>query len=187
MSESLGLRKSFISILLSFLCVLLPGMSLCAYAGDDGCVVSDQPAEIGDTESAEGQVNYSTFERDGQTIYLFEGKEYVPGSPYGIHILTGYSSEETGSAQTTNGNMAMARHTIAAASDLPIGTVLIITGVSGPHKDMYNGMYVVEDRGGYYVESEGWLDIYCDSYEEAVYVTNDGFNYVEAIVAVPLE
>lgn len=144
-----------------------------------------QDGNIKNAFAASG-LNYSVTERNGQTFYTFEGKEYTLGDSYGIHKISGYSGAETGYNRTYSGKVAMSRHTLAAASDLPIGTVLIITGVQGPSKDLYNGMYVVEDRGGYYLESEGWLDIYFDTYEEAISVSNYGWNYAEAFIAVPV-
>lgn len=161
-----------------------------------GTAVGPGASSAGDLASDDGvdaatqtqiSPNYSVTERDGQTIYTFEGKEYVAGSSYGVHKISGYSPMENGSAHTASGRVAAARHTLAASSDLPLGTVLILSGSSGPYSELYNGMYVVEDRGGYYLESEGWLDIYFDTYAEAVHVSAAGWNYVEAVIAIPLD
>lgn len=147
---------------------------------------SDQTASQTTNIDITSSINYSLTEKGGQTIYVFEGKEYTLGVSYGVHKLSGYSAAENGNARTTSGEIAMPRHTLAASSELPLGTVLIITGVSGPQKDLYNGMYVVEDRGGHYVENEGWLDIFFNTYEEALNITNYGWNYAEAYIAIPL-
>lgn len=161
----------------------------------DGVIVSDEPFDISreiqsvsgpQYEIADQGINYSVTQKDGQTIYIFEGKEYTAGSSFGVHKLSGYSGTETGSAMTASGTVATSKHTLAATSLLPVGTVLIITGVEGPHKDLYNGMYVVEDRGDYHVETEGWLDIFFDSYADALYVTDSGWTYAEAVIAVPV-
>lgn len=132
-------------------------------------------------------VQYSVSQRDGKTVYLFGGVEYTLGESTGVHKISGYSTAETGVSHTSMGTAPRARHTLAAASNLPLGTVILLEGVSGPDGELYDGMYVVEDRGGYYVESEGWMDIYFDSYEEAIAVTDRGWNYAEVYIMVPLD
>ena len=88
---------------------------------------------------------------------------------------------------TASGKNAASRHTVACASNLPLGTVLIIKGSSGPYSSDYDGMYVVEDRGGTHIEDDGWLDIYFDTLAEAARTTDAGWNYAEAWIAVPME
>ena len=130
---------------------------------------------------------YTVSTVNDSTVYTFEGKNYKLGASYGVHKLSGYSAEETGSAATASGKTAMAGHTIACASDLPLGTVIFLKGSSGPYSSDYDGFYVVEDRGGVYIESEGWLDIYFDTLAEAAHVTDAGWNYAEAWIAEPTE
>ena len=124
---------------------------------------------------------------DGNTIYTFEGKQYKAGASYGVHRLTGYSPVENGSAMTYSGRQARAKHTVAAASDLPIGTVIILKGVSGPYSSDYDGLYVVEDRGGAMIEQDRMIDIFFDTYAEAARTTDAGWNYAEVWIAEPVE
>ena len=124
---------------------------------------------------------------DGNTIYTFEGKQYKAGASYGVHRLTGYSPVENGSAMTYSGRQARAKHTVAAASDLPIGTVIILKGTSGPYSSDYDGLYVVEDRGGAMIEQEKMIDIFFDTYAEAARTTDAGWNYAEVWIAEPVE
>lgn len=124
---------------------------------------------------------------DGNTIYTFEGKQYKAGASYGVHRLTGYSPVENGSAMTYSGRQARAKHTVAAASDLPIGTVIILKGVSGPYSSDYDGLYVVEDRGGAMIEQDKMIDIFFDTYVEAARTTDAGWNYAEVWIAEPVE
>ncbi len=126
-----------------------------------------------------GVKNYSV--SDG--VYTFEGKQYRKASSYGVHKLTGYSEDECGTAKTYSGKTARVNHTVSAPSDLPIGTVIILEGESGPYPSLYNGMYVVEDRGGERLESQGIIDIFCASTPDAYYVTDAGWNYAEVWIA----
>ncbi len=130
---------------------------------------------------------YTVSTVDGDTVYTFDGKNYKLGASYGVHKLSGYSAEETGSTATSSGKTAKAGHTIACASDLPLGTVIFLKGSAGPYSSDYDGFYVVEDRGGVHIESDGWLDIFFNTLAEAAHVTDAGWNYAEAWVAEPTE
>ncbi len=116
-------------------------------------------------------------------VYSFDGKKYTKTSLYGTRKLTGYSAEETGTAKTCSGKAAQALHTVAAPSDIPIGTVIIVEGKSGPYPSKYNGVYVVEDRGGSIIESQGLIDIFFNSTAEAYAVTDAGWNYADVYIA----
>lgn len=135
----------------------------------------------------EAAASYTEEIIDGNTIYTFEGKQYKAGASYGVHRLTGYSPVENGSAMTYSGRQARAKHTVAAASDLPIGTVIILKGVSGPYSSDYDGLYVVEDRGGAMIEQDKMIDIFFDTYVEAARTTDAGWNYAEVWIAEPVE
>ncbi len=77
----------------------------------------------------------------------------------------------------------MPRHTAAAPSDIPLGTVIIVEGVSGPRASLYNGVYVVEDRGGAKLEAERMIDIFFGSAAEADAVTAAGWNNADIYIA----
>lgn len=139
--------------------------------------ISDVPAAASYTEEIV----------DGTAVYTFEGKKYKAGDLYGVRRLTGYSPMENGSAMTYSGKQARAKHTVAAASDLPIGTVIILKGTSGPYSSDYNGLYVVEDRGGAMIEQDKMIDIFFDTYAEAARTTDAGWNYAEVWIAEPVE
>ena len=147
-------------------------------------------ASASGTQTADTQTgNYTVSVSNGTEIYTFEGKGYKAGAYYGVHKLSGYSAEETGNASTASGKTAMAAHTVACASDLPLGTVIILKGTAGPYSSDYNGLYVVEDRGGESgsIETEGWIDIYFDTAAEAAHTTDAGWNYAEAWIAEPIK
>ena len=126
----------------------------------------------GDTEVEETE--------DG-VVYIHDGVRYQKGDSWGEHRLTGYSAERNGT-MTASGQTARAKHTVAASSELPLGTVLIVEGVSGPNASDYNGVYVVEDRGGAKVE-EGLVDIFFQAHKDAAKVTDKGWNTVEVWIA----
>ena len=131
------------------------------------------------------QLNYTVSVSEGTEYYLFEGKTYTKSSLYGNCRLTGYSEENCGTAVTFSGKQAQERHTVAASSGLPIGTVIIIEGTEGPDATAYNGMYVVEDRGGQKIENEDLIDIFFKSAEESGRVTASGWNRADVWVAEP--
>lgn len=141
-----------------------------AEADAEGAKLSDRPhGETFVEETAEG------------TVYVHDGTRYQKGDSWGEHRLTGYSREANGS-RTASGKEASANHTAAASSELPLGTVLIVEGVSGPNASAYNGVYVVEDRGGSAVE-DGLLDLFFETEAEALSVTGDGWNTVQVWIA----
>ena len=115
------------------------------------------------------------------TVYEHDGVRYKKGESWGEHRLTGYSAERNGRS-TASGQTARAGHTVAASSVLPLGTVLIVEGASGPNASDYNGVYVVEDRGGAKVE-EGLVDIFFETHAEAAAVTDNGWNTAKVWIA----
>lgn len=119
------------------------------------------------------------------TVFTIDGKSYVKGEYWGAHRLTGYSGEQWGTL-TASGATATAKHTVSATSKLPFGTVIIIDGGEGPEVDNYNGIYVVEDRGGNAIENEGVVDIFFDTHEEALRVTHYGWNTADIWIAKPV-
>lgn len=148
-------------------------------------LISDNPDSVKAKEtSAETQYDNNDVSGSGDdTVYSFECRRYRKDSLYGSRSLTGYAAEEDGSDITYSGKRARAHHTVAAPSDIPLGTVIIIEGISGPNASMYNGVYVVEDRGGAALESKGLIDIFCASYDEAYAVTARGWNKANIYIA----
>lgn len=124
---------------------------------------------------------------DGWNVYSYEGKKYMADTSYGVHKLSGYCPTPEYGRGTYSGKEARANHTVSIASDVPIGTVVILKGASGPYASDYNGVYVVEDRGGYYIEQEGWIDVFFDTAQEADRVTAAGWNYAEVWIAKEVE
>ena len=119
------------------------------------------------------------------TIFTHDGVDYVKGTYWGSHKLTGYSGEQWGT-NTASGAHAREGHTVSATSQLPFGTVIIIDGGTGPSVSKYNGVYVVEDRGGSAIEYDGLVDIFFESHADAMAVTDQGWNYAEIWIAVPV-
>ena len=139
------------------------------------------PAEAKAPAAADNDVKVGAI--DGWNVYSYEGKKYVASSSYGVHKLSGYCPTPQYGRGTYSGKEARAKHTVSVASDVPIGTVVILKGASGPYASEFDGVYVVEDRGGYYIEQEGWIDIFFDSQAEAEHVTAAGWNYAEVWIA----
>lgn len=134
--------------------------------------------------AAAGSISNNNVTGSGaDAVYSFEGKKYRKASLYGTQKLTGYSAEEVGTAETYSGKTAAAYHTVAAPSNIPLGTVIIVEGKSGPYASRYNGVYVVEDRGGYTLESQGIIDIFCNTAAESDAVTSAGWNYADIYIA----
>ena len=131
--------------------------------------------------------NFTAEDTGEGTIYTFEGKKYRKAESYGQHKLTGYAEGESGTAKTFSGKIARAGHTVSAPSDLPIGTVIILEGAGGPYPSQYDGLYVVEDRGGEKLENMSLIDIFCNSVAEAEHVTAAGWNYANVWIAKAVE
>lgn len=156
-------------------------------AGSSVYTVSGKGNSRADTASAtDTPPSYTVSGTGDGAKYSCEGKTYVKAASYGRHKLTGYAAEETGSAGTYSGKAARPHHTVSAPSDLPIGTVIIVEGASGPYPDEFNGVYFVEDRGGYVLESQGIIDIFCGSLAEARHITDAGWNYADIWIAEPV-
>lgn len=151
--------------------------------------ISKAPIVIGSTQSSTAAVTKTGEAVSKQTAdvssdaYSVDGVEYRKSSLYGTRRLTGYAEEESGTAETVSGRTAKSGHTVAVPSDIPLGTVIIVEGTDGPYASRYNGAYVVEDRGGAVLESEGFIDIFFDSAAEAEAVTAGGWNYAKIWIA----
>ena len=150
---------------------------------------SESFVTVDDTDTA-GQ-SASEAESDGSTAslssadgtYSFEGTKYKKSSLYGKRRLTGYAESESGTAMTVSGKKAKPAHTAAAPSDIPLGSVIIVEGAEGPYASRYNGVYVVEDRGGAVLEAQGLIDLFFASDAEASAVTAGGWNYANIWIA----
>ncbi len=143
--------------------------------------------EADDTAAQEASVTKSGMTEisvDG-TIFTHDGVSYTKGEYYGNVRLTGYSAEKLGNV-TASGAEAREGHTISASSDLPFGTVVILSGVTGPNAEDYTGVYVVEDRGGGAIEDGKVIDLFFESQEDAMRVTDNGWNYADIWIAVPV-
>lgn len=153
-------------------------------AAELAAVLGDVPAD----EAAGAAADGGTVEMEGAdgTVYVHDGVSYQKGEQWGdTHRLTGYSGEQLGN-QTASGRIARENHTVAASSELPFGTVIIVEGVKGPYPADYNGVYVVEDRGGAKVEG-GLIDFYFEKHADAARVTDQGWNSAKVWIAVPAE
>lgn len=143
--------------------------------------------DVPEGEEAMAAADSGTMEEETEdgTVYVHDGIKYKKGEQWGdTHRLTGYSGEKLGN-KTASGMTARENHTVAASSELPFGTVLIVEGASGPYASDYNGVYVVEDRGGKKVE-EGLLDFYFEKHKDAARVTDKGWNSARVYLAVPV-
>lgn len=114
--------------------------------------------------------------------YIYNNKHYKVKSYYGTVKLTGYSSEETGTNETYSGKTPVANYTVAAPSDIPIGSVIMIKGTEGPNFSNYDGIHEVQDKGGSTLDDEQIVDIYQNSTKDALKITDNGWNYANIYI-----
>ena len=123
----------------------------------------------------------------GSNIYIHDGIAYVKGEEKGKFSLSGYCACTkcgTGTGLTASGKKVRENHTIAADwKVLPKGTVIILENAIGKDGQVYDGVYVVEDRGGGVKNNH--LDIYRPTHELAVLVTHYGRAYGNVYIAEP--
>ena len=123
-------------------------------------------------------------ETDGE-VYYFDGKKYVISEYWGEHYLTGYGPNEDGSCMTASGNSATAGYTVSSTR-ANLGKVILIKAVKGTSEteniSRYDGVYKCQDTGGPAVEvglpttmNTPVVDIFCDTMEEADFVTEHGW------------
>ena len=166
---------------------------------EEGDIVSDTPADLSLSESPGDNKELSELTEASKELseaaeqeavqddrsFILDGTEYKKGDFLGARRLTGYSGEQWGT-DTASGEAAKAGYTISATSQLPFGTVLIIDGGSGPAAGIYDGAYMVQDRGGAAIESGEVIDIFFDTHAEAMAVTDQGWTYADVWIAVPV-
>lgn len=141
--------------------------------------------ETKETESIIGTqiINVST----ESNIYIHDGIAYVKGEDKGRFSLSGYCACTkcgTGTGITASGKPVREAHTIASDwKVLPKGTVIILENAVGKDGQVYDGVYVVEDRGGGVKNNH--LDIYRPTHELASLVTHYGRAYGNVYIAEP--
>ena len=120
-------------------------------------------------------------------IYIHDGIAYVKGEDKGRFSLSGYCACDkcgTGTGITASGKPVREAHTIASDwKVLPKGTVIILEEAVGKDGQIYDGVYVVEDRGGGVKNNH--LDIYRPTHELASLVTHYGRAYGHVYIAEP--
>lgn len=118
-------------------------------------------------------------------IYIHDGIAYVKGEDKGRFSLSGYCACTkcgTGTGITASGKPVREAHTIASDwKVLPKGTVIILEDAVGKDGQVYDGVYVVEDRGGGVKNNH--LDIYRPTHELASLVTHYGRAYGNVFIA----
>ena len=118
-------------------------------------------------------------------IYIHDGIAYVKGEDKGRFSLSGYCACTkcgTGTGITASGKPVREEHTIASDwKVLPKGTVIILENAVGKDGQVYDGVYVVEDRGGGVKNNH--LDIYRPTHELASLVTHYGRAYGNVFIA----
>lgn len=126
-------------------------------------------------------INVST----DSNIYVHDGIAYVKGEDKGKFSLSGYCACTkcgTGTGITASGKPVREAHTIASDwKVLPKGTVIILEDAVGKDGQVYDGVYVVEDRGGGVKNNH--LDIYRPTHELASLVTHYGRAYGNVYIA----
>ena len=123
----------------------------------------------------------------GSNIYIHDGIAYIKGEAKGKFSLSGYCACNkcgSGTGLTASGKKVRENHTIASDwKVLPKGTVIILEDAVGKDGQVYDGVYVVEDRGGGVKNNH--LDIYRPTHELAVLVTHYGRAYGNVFIAEP--
>lgn len=118
-------------------------------------------------------------------IYIHDGIAYVKGEDKGRFSLSGYCACTkcgTGTGITASGKPVREAHTIASDwKVLPKGTIIILENAVGKDGQVYDGVYVVEDRGGGVKNNH--LDIYRPTHELASLVTHYGRAYGNVFIA----
>ena len=118
-------------------------------------------------------------------IYIHDGIAYVKGEDKGKFSLSGYCACNkcgTGTGITASGKPVREAHTIASDwKVLPKGTVIILENAVGKDGQVYDGVYVVEDRGGGVKNNH--LDIYRPTHKLASMVTHYGRAYGNVYIA----
>ena len=118
-------------------------------------------------------------------IYVHDGIAYVKGEDKGQFSLSGYCACTicgTGTGFTASGKPVREEHTVASDWNvLPKGTVIILENAVGKDGQVYDGVYVVEDRGGGVKNNH--LDIYRPTHELASLVTHYGRAYGNVYIA----
>lgn len=118
-------------------------------------------------------------------IYIHDGIAYVKGEDKGKFSLSGYCACNkcgSGTGITASGKPVREAHTIASDwKVLPKGTVIILEDAVGKDGQIYDGVYVVEDRGGGVKNNH--LDIYRPTHELASMVTHYGRAYGNVYIA----
>ena len=120
-------------------------------------------------------------------IYIHDGIAYVKGEDKGRFSLSGFCACKkcgSGTGITASGKPVRENHTIASDwKVLPKGTVIILENAVGKDGQVYDGVYVVEDRGGGVKNNH--IDIYRPTHELASLVTHYGRAYGNVYIAEP--
>ena len=118
-------------------------------------------------------------------IYVHDGIAYVKGESMGQFSLSGFCACNkcgTGTGLTASGKPVRENHTIAADwKVLPKGTVIILENANGKDGTNYDGVYVVEDKGGGVKNNH--IDIYRPTHDLAKLVTHYGRAYGDVYIA----
>ena len=141
------------------------------------------PGVSGSNRSVKTVQSGSLTHVDDETV-ICGGITYKKGAYQGSHKLSGYTWSEQYGNMTASGKGATSNHTVAYSSSLPLGTQIIVEYSNGPLDSRYDSVYTIEDRGDYHIESEGWIDIFFDSYSQACEITDKGWNYANVWIAL---
>lgn len=118
-------------------------------------------------------------------LYLHDGVYYKKGESKGSFSISGYCACTkcgTGTGITASGKPVRANHTISADTKvLPMGTVIILENAVGKDGQIYDGVYVVEDRGGGVKNNH--IDIYRPTHDLASLVTHYGGLHGDVYIA----
>lgn len=147
------------------------------------------PGFVNETKKVEEPVLGTTIIDVASTskIYIHDGIAYVKGEEKGKFSLSGFCACKkcgSGTGLTASGKPVRENHTIASDwKVLPKGTVIILEDAVGKDGQVYDGVYVVEDRGGGVKNNH--IDIYRPTHELASLVTHYGRAYGNVYIAEP--
>lgn len=168
----------FCALVVNIFCVIASSTAIYQVSGGPGVVMETKAIEpIIGTQI----INVST----ESNIYVHDGIAYIKGEDKGKFSLSGYCACTkcgTGTGITASGKPVREAHTIASDwKVLPKGTVIILEDAVGKDGQVYDGVYVVEDRGGGVKNNH--LDIYRPTHELASLVTHYGRAYGNVYIA----
>ena len=180
--------KKFLVLLISIMLTISTNVLITTNAGYI-CTNPIGPGFVNETQKIEVPILGTSIINiaSDSKIYIHDGIAYTKGEAKGRFSLSGFCACKkcgSGTGLTASGKPVRENHTIASDwKVLPKGTVVILENAIGKDGTVYDGVYVVEDRGGGVKNNH--IDIYRPTHELASLVTHYGRAYGDVYIAIP--